>query len=152
MPEIGSVPDRVNGPVSPPKFLKSKYWVSRSTPSPCQTFFLMNTTKFLNLTTASTRNRRKHTTMTNCSLISASWFLVLTDPQATFHSFLTVTIMVTFASSSQFLLDISNQPRPHPSSWSNIESYDDLQVFLTWWEGHRKRAYESVYEVLSGVQ
>ena len=50
-----------------------------------------------------------------------------------FHSLLTVTTVVTYASPSQFLLIISNQSCPRPYSWGSTDSFDAL--FLALLEG-----------------
>ena len=73
------------------------------------TLFFMNSTKFLNVTTAPTYNSPNHIAMTIPMFLYLSvLFLLPADPQATFHSLLTVTIVVIYALPSQFLLVISN--------------------------------------------
>lgn len=98
--------------------------------------FKTNTTKFLHLTRTPICNSQNHITMT-IPLISPSWFLISADIPATFHSLLTVIIMIMYALPSLFLLDISNQSRPHPYAWSSIDSFDVL--FLILLEGNRGR-------------
>lgn len=79
---------------------------------------------------------KNHITIT-IPLISPSWFLISADIPATFHSLLTVIILIMYALPSLFLLDISNQSRPHPYAWSSIDSFDVL--FLILLEGNRGR-------------
>ena len=66
----------------------------------------MTTTKFLNLITAPTCKSQNYIAIRIPVSLFPSLFHMLTD-QAPFHSLLTITIIMTYA--SQFLLNISNQ-------------------------------------------
>ena len=51
-------------------------------------------------------------------------------PQTTFQSLLTATVTVIYALPREFALDTSNQPSPHPCSWTSIDSFDVLLLTL----------------------
>lgn len=69
------------------------------------TLFFKNTTEFLNLTTAPMQQPKPHWDDNPlCSFISSSLFFIPTDPQAPFHSLLTVTTILISTLHSQSLL------------------------------------------------
>lgn len=79
------------------------------------------------MTIASTRNRRKHIVLTISYVPSSpSWFFSPTDPQATFHSLYTVTVL--YALRNHCLLDTwSVLPKP-----LFMEQHWQRQVFYVW--------------------
>lgn len=94
------------------------------------TLFFMSITKFLNQTTAPTRNSQT-TLMRQFPMFLDLSILISHSCKSSGHLSLppTLTVMVIHASPSQFPLDISNRSSPHSSSWSSTDSFDIL--FLT---------------------